>query len=136
MDTCLFCKIAQGKIPSEKIYETDKVFCSLDINPLAKGHTLVIPKKHYQNIFDIDEAALKELIGVAKKVAHMQKNNLNAAGVSLFQSSGEAAQQEVLHFHIHLLPRFKGDSLDTWPRSNYQKENLKELGRKLRGNSS
>lgn len=133
MPDCIFCKIVKGELPSEKVYETEKVVCFLDINPLGRGHTLVIPKKHYEDIFEMDEKTLSEIAKAAKRVAHMQKDNLDAHGVDLLQYNGKAGQQEVMHFHLHILPRYKGDTIDAWPRSNYQKEDLEKLAKKLRG---
>ncbi|MBU3922768.1 HIT family protein [Patescibacteria group bacterium] len=109
---CIFCKIAKKEIPSEKIYENDKVFCFLDINPVSKGHTLVISKKHYENIFDIPENELKELISVVKKISKKRKKELNADGINLFNANGKIAEQSVSHFHIHIIPRYKNDGIN------------------------
>jgi len=137
MDECIFCKIIKGEIPSFKIFENEKVFCFLDINPLAKGHTLVIPKEHYKDNFDIPENDLKEIISVAKNLSIKVKETLNAEGVNLVNASGESAEQSVFHFHLHIIPRYKDDGLEMnkWWQSKAQKadfEELKKVAEKLR----
>lgn len=133
MDDCVFCKIIKGEIPSFKVFENDWVFSFLDINPLAKGHALVIPKKHYENVFDIPEEELKEIISIAKKLAGRIKEKLNADGVNLMNASGQAAEQSVNHFHLHIIPRYKNDGLELnkWWQSKVSKidneQCLKEL---------
>lgn len=114
MENCIFCKIIAGEIPSYKVYEDDNVFAFLDITPATKGHTLIIPKQHYENILDIPETVLEKISTIAKKLALKFEPKLNADGFNLIQSSKEAAQQEVMHFHMHLLPRYKTDSFDIW----------------------
>jgi histidine triad (HIT) family protein len=112
MENCIFCKIIKGEIPAVKIYEDERVFAFLELNPLAKGHALLIPKKHSQGIFDIDEEDLKGVAAAAKKIAFRLKEVLGAEGVNLVQRSGKAAEQGVFHFHLHIIPRKKGDKID------------------------
>jgi len=112
MDNCIFCKIASGEIPCHKIFENEKVLAFLDISPATFGHTLIIPKKHFSNIFEIEDKYLQELILVAKNIAIKMKLDFGAEGVNLFQSNGEAAEQTVFHFHLHLLPRKKNDGIN------------------------
>jgi len=116
MENCIFCKIAKGEIPSAKIYEDEKVFAFLELNPLAEGHTLLIPKKHFQDIFDIDQGDLESLAAAAKKIALKLKEAFGAEGVNLVQRSGKAAEQGVFHFHLHIIPRKNGDGIemDKW----------------------
>jgi histidine triad (HIT) family protein len=128
---CIFCKIVRGEIPANKIYEDGKVFAFLDINPLSKGHLLIIPKKHFENIFDIEDEHLKEIISTAKKIAKLLKENLNASGMNILHASGKDAQQSVFHFHIHLIPRYKDDGLDTWPKSDYKELNFDRVKEKI-----
>ena len=106
MENCIFCKIANGEIPSNKVFENDKVFAFLDISPATKGHTLVIPKKHYENIFDIPEELLKEIIKVSQKIAKLLKEKLGAEGINLLNSNNKTAQQDVFHYHMHVIPRY------------------------------
>ena len=114
MDDCIFCKIIKGEIPSYKVFEDGEVLAFLDVTPASKGHTLIIPKEHYENIFDIPGALLEKISTVAKDLAVKYEDRLGADGFNLIQSSKEHAQQEVMHFHMHLLPRYEGDKLDLW----------------------
>lgn len=114
MKDCLFCKIVRGEIPSQKVYEDDDVFAFLDISLATRGHTLIIPKEHYENIFDISEETLAKIAKTAKKLALDFEDKLGADGYNLVHSSKSAAQQEVDHFHLHLVPRYVGDKIDLW----------------------
>ena len=133
---CIFCAIASKQIPSSVIYEDEKVLGFLDINPLTEGHTLVIPKYHAENVFDISEEDLKHISAVAQRIADKMREAINAEGVDLFQASGQAADQQVPHFHLHVIPRKTGDqlSLHEWWVSQIKKvepEKLNELARQL-----
>jgi histidine triad (HIT) family protein len=134
---CLFCKIAKGEIPAVKIFESDKIFVFLDINPLTEGHCLVIPKNHFENVFDIEKDILKEIISVAKDIAQNAKRNLGATGVQLVNSSGKDAEQSVMHFHLHVIPRYEDDGLEMnkWWQSKAQspsQEKLQKLAEKIK----
>jgi histidine triad (HIT) family protein len=118
MENCIFCKIAKGEIPSKKIYEDEEVFSFLDINPSTKGHTLIIPKKHYENIHDTPEETLKHIIATAKKLAKKLKEKLNATGINIVNASGKDAQQSVFHLHFHIIPRYEDDNLNIWHHEN------------------
>jgi len=115
MEDCIFCNIVAGKIPSFKIYEDRDVFAFLDIKPATKGHALVIPKKHAENVFDIEEIDLQKVAAVAKKLSEKLKEALRADGIRLSQSNGKAAGQEVMHFHLHVIPRYADDGLPNNP---------------------
>ena len=108
---CIFCSIISGDIPAIKIYEDDQSLSFMDINPGNPGHLLVIPKQHYRNIFDIPPETAGKIMEVGTKLACVIKEVLNPDGLNLFQSSEAAAFQSVFHFHLHLLPRWEGDSL-------------------------
>ena len=108
---CIFCKILAGEIPSTKVYEDDAVLSFMDINPVGKGHLLVIPKNHYPTVFDIPEADLNAVFGAARKIASALKAALDMPGLNLIQSNGRAASQIIDHFHLHLIPRWPGDAL-------------------------
>lgn len=110
MENCIFCKITKGEIPCYKIYEDDLVLAFLDINPIAKGHTLIIPKEHKENIFEIENIVLERIINVAKKIAQKMKI-IGAEGVNLYHASGSSAEQTVFHFHLHVVPRAKEDGI-------------------------
>lgn len=107
MDSCIFCKIIKGEIPSYKIYEDDDIFVMLDINPLSKGHTLVFPKQHFENIYDIPEKLFAKIMLKSKRLAEKLKEKLNCEGIILQQNSGQKAGQSVFHLHVHLKPVFK-----------------------------
>jgi len=125
---CLFCKIVKGEIPSKKVYEDENVIAFLDINPASKGHTLVVPKKHCLNIFDIDEEVLKNVITAVKKVATMIKEKLSADGINILQNNGQRAGQIVEHFHFHIIPRYKDDKIAfIFPREAGKPEELEEV---------
>lgn len=115
MDDCIFCKIANGEIPSATIYEDDDFRVILDLGPAADGHALVVPKKHYANIYEMpDELAGKAMI-TAKKVVSFLKDALPCDGYNIVQNNGESAGQTVFHFHMHLIPRHNGDGVGvTW----------------------
>lgn len=99
---CLFCNIVSGNIPSKKIYEDDIVIAFLDINPNSPGHTLIVPKKHFLDITDIDENVLMHIFKVAKIIKEKLEISLNCDGLTLIQNNG--APQEVKHYHLHLIP--------------------------------
>ncbi|MHA1873838.1 MAG: HIT family protein [Candidatus Heimdallarchaeaceae archaeon] len=128
---CIFCQIINGK-EALKIYEDKKTVCLLDINPISCGHCLIIPKKHFKNIFDINDDYLKDVISTSKKVSELLKQKLNATGVNILHASGKSAQQSVFHFHLHVVPRYKNDGLDTWPKSDYKEKSLKEVYQKIK----
>lgn len=106
-DDCIFCKIAAGKIPSRKIYEDKDLIAIMDLSPTSKGHSLIIPKEHYTNIYDIDEEIAGKVMKTAKKLATKMTVALNCDGFNLLQNNGETAGQTMFHFHMHLIPRYK-----------------------------
>lgn len=131
MEDCIFCKILKGEIPSSKIYENDKVLAFLDIMPVHKGHTLVIPKEHYETILDIPEDLLKESIVVLKKVSKAVKQGVEADGISIGQSNFKAANQAVPHLHFHIMPRFDNDGLKFWPQGKYEEGEMDAFREKI-----
>ena len=106
---CVFCKIRDGQIPSAKLYEDERTFAIMDINPLNPGHALVVIKAHAPTIFDADPADLGAAIAAAKKVGAAVKDAMKAEGLNIMQANGAAAFQSVPHLHLHLIPRFTGD---------------------------
>lgn len=109
MSDCIFCKIANGEIPSNTIYEDEKFRVILDLGPATRGHALVLPKEHYADLFEIPEDTLAGAAKVAKKVAANIKEKLECDGLNLVQNNGETAGQTVMHFHLHIIPRYKND---------------------------
>jgi histidine triad (HIT) family protein len=122
----------KGEIPAWKVYENEKVLAFLTIEPISKGHLLVIPKKHFENIWDIKEDYLKEIIWAVREISNKLKKNLNATGVNILHASGKDAQQSVFHFHLHLVPRYKNDKMDTWPKSDYKELNFDKITKKIK----
>lgn len=109
MSNCIFCQIVAGTAPSWKIYENEHVYAFLDINPVSRYHTLVIPKKHYENIFDVSDADLREVISVVGKLAKYYKKELGINHLQVVNSNGRKGQQDVFHIHYHIVPRQAGD---------------------------
>lgn len=108
---CIFCKIANGEIPSATLYEDEEFRVILDVNPASKGHALILPKKHADNLYGLpDETAAKVLV-LAKDMAAKMASALGCDGLNLVQNNGEAAGQTVFHFHMHIIPRYKNDSV-------------------------
>jgi histidine triad (HIT) family protein len=106
---CIFCKIVKGEAPSWKVYENEKVYAFLDINPVSRYHTLVIPKTHYENIFDISDEDLQAVISVVGKLSKLYQQKLNINHIQVVNSNGREAQQDVFHIHYHIVPRKLGD---------------------------
>ena len=123
MGDCIFCKIINREIPTDIIYENDKVLAFLDISPVSLGHTLVIPKKHFVNVYDIEEDYLTEIIKVTRKLALAYKEIFGIDNLQLIHNAGKYGQQEVFHFHLHLIPRHEGDGIDL---AHIQNEKLRE----------
>lgn len=114
MEECIFCKIAQKQAPGTIVYEDDLVMAIVAKNQVSKGHTLLIPKKHFENVFDVEDETMK-LLGIkmkelSKKIIEENK----ATGVNILNASGKDAQQSVMHLHFHLVPRYSNDGLDMW----------------------
>lgn len=104
-EECVFCNIVNGTAKSELVYEDEEVVAFLDIHPVNRGHTLVVPKKHFENIHDIPQELHKHVYDVVKKIAEAQKKVFSPAGISIAQNSGKAAGQIVFHFHTHVIPK-------------------------------
>jgi len=127
-EDCIFCKIANGEIPSSTIYEDEDFRVFLDLGPATRGHALLVPKEHYADLFELDEEVAARAIVAAKKVASKMKKALGCDGVNLVQNNGEAAGQTVFHFHLHLIPRYKGDGAGiSWTPGSVSEEERKEL---------
>lgn len=125
MDTCIFCKIIKGDVPSWKVYENEKVYAFLDIHPVNQFHTLVIPKVHYNNSFDTPVEDLKEIISVIKKLITLYKEKLGIDNIQIVNSNGWLAQQDVFHTHYHIVPRFEGDNQNiVWNQERWSDEAL------------
>ncbi len=108
-ESCIFCMIAGGDIPSNTVYEDEDFRAILDISPASKGHTLILPKEHAADIFELPDDVCQKALPLAKKIAEAVRKVTGADGVNILQNNGEAAGQTVKHFHIHIIPRFSGD---------------------------
>lgn len=108
-DNCVFCKIISGEIPAHTIYEDEQFKVILDVAPATKGHALIIPKNHYSNLYELPEDIAADAIKLAKKMMQVMTDKLNCDGFNIIQNNGEIAGQTVFHFHMHLIPRYKGD---------------------------
>lgn len=106
---CIFCKIANGEIPSQTLYEDDTFRVILDLGPATKGHALILPKSHYRNLYDLPEETAGEAMKLAKKMAIKMTERLGSEGFNLVQNNGDLAGQTVFHFHMHLIPRYRAD---------------------------
>nr|WP_318682728.1 HIT family protein [uncultured Acetatifactor sp.] len=127
-EDCVFCKIANGEIPSKTLYEDEKFRVILDLGPATKGHALILPKEHAADLYELPDDTAADALIIAKKLAIKMKEKLNCAGLNLVQNNGEAAGQTVAHFHIHLIPRYEGDgqSINWSPHETDQNE-LEEI---------
>ncbi len=133
MEDCIFCKIANGVFGSATVYEDDDFRAVLDIAPAAKGHVLILPKKHMADLLSVDEDVAKKIVGVASKIANAQKKALGCDGINMLQNSGEAAWQSVFHLHVHLIPRYKGDDIKVpWKTLSYADGEAEEYAAKIR----
>ena len=132
-DDCIFCKLANGVFPTNKIYEDEDFAVILDLGPAAKGHALILPKEHYANIYEIPEELLAKAARLAKRMAAHMTEKLSCDGFNIVQNNGEVAGQTVFHFHIHLIPRYKNDNQKIgWKPGKPSEEELARLGEELK----
>lgn len=132
MDNCIFCQVARGESPSWKVYENEDVYAFLDINPVSRYHTLIIPKKHFVNIFDIPEFELQAVIAVVRKLARLYKEKLGINHIQIVSSSGAEAQQDVFHIHFHIVPRRHADGQNIqWTTHREWRSDFDEMLEKL-----
>lgn len=128
MSDCIFCKIVAGELPAVKVYEDDDVLAFMDIGPLVKGHTLVIPKLHCDPLSDVPADLLAKVISVVQRVMSAQMKGLNADGVNVHQSNGAVAGQVVPHTHFHVVPRFSTDGYSwNWKPKSYDDPNEAQM---------
>ena len=133
MDNCIFCKIANGEIPAATLYEDENFRVILDLGPASKGHALILPKSHAANIYELsDEMAAKAMV-LAKKMATAMTEALKCDGFNIVQNNGECAGQTVFHFHMHLIPRYKGDNVGiTWTPGELSDKDKEEILSKVK----
>ena len=129
-EDCIFCKIANGEIPSATLYEDEDFRVILDLEPASKGHALILPKMHAANIYEMPEELVGKAFMLAKKMAGILMEGLKCDGFNILQNNGEAAGQTVFHFHIHLIPRYQGDQVKVkvaWEQGKLTDEDKEEI---------
>ncbi|PID66875.1 MAG: HIT family protein [Gammaproteobacteria bacterium] len=132
MTDCLFCKIANHTVPSIRVYEDDIVFVMMDIFPESKGHLLIIPKTHGENLFEMDDKVLAHVIRLSKTIAKAAKNALGADGIKIVQFNGQAAGQTVFHYHMHIVPAYQGVSFKRHAGQPADTQELQQLAEKIK----
>lgn len=127
-DSCIFCKIANGEIPSKTIYEDQEFRVILDLGPATRGHALILPKEHYANLYELPEETAAKVMVLAKKMAAQMTKNLSCDGFNIVQNNGETAGQTVMHYHLHLIPRYQNDGQNIlWKPTEVSQEELEEI---------
>ena len=128
---CIFCKIINGEIPSKKVYEDDDVLAILDISQATLGHTLVMPKKHYANILEIPSDEYSKVMLKVKEIANKINTNLKPNGINVLNNCGEVAGQTVMHYHVHILPRYTDNDINIGFTDHSKDINLDEVLKKV-----
>lgn len=129
-EDCIFCKLANGDIPTNMIYEDADFAVILDASPATRGHALILPKEHAANIYELSEATAAKVFVLAKKLAAKMTEILKCDGFNIVQNNGEVAGQTVFHFHMHLIPRYKGDGNEEklcWNHAQFSAEEMRAL---------
>ena len=133
-EDCIFCKIANGEIPSKTLYEDGDFRVILDLGPATKGHALILPKAHAANLYELPDELAQKILPLAKKMAVQLKETLQCDGLNLVQNNGEVAGQTVHHFHMHLIPRYKGDGQRIgWVPKEPSQEELEAIKEQILG---
>ncbi len=132
---CVFCQIARKEARASVIYEDEKVMAFMDIRPVSEGHSLVIPKQHYADIFDIPDELLAAVHIVTKKIAAATKTATNTDGISIVQQNGKAAGQDIFHFHVHVISRFEGVKVPQFEQLDFvERKTLDDVAQKIKQN--
>lgn len=132
-DDCNFCKLANGDIPTNTLYEDDCVRVIFDAEPAAEGHVLILPKEHFDNIYELDDDTAGHVFKVAKKIATAMNKTLDMDGLNVVQNNGEAAGQTVFHFHMHIIPRHNDDTVNVgWEKHKVSSERIKDITDEVR----
>ena len=130
-ENCIFCKILAGEIPSTAVYEDDDFKAILDVNPAARGHVIILPKNHAANIYELPNEDASKIMIVAKKIATAIEKAYHCDGVNILQNNGEAAGQTVFHLHVHVIPRFKGDTVNIGWKQGDMPEDLDAICKEI-----
>lgn len=131
MTECIFCRIVKGEIPCNKIGENDDFLCFLDIKPITEGHALIVPKRHFTDIMEFPPELDREYFAFAQEMAKRIIRAVDADGFNLGMNNGKAAGQVVMHQHTHIIPRFDGDGLSSWPSADVTPEELALLQKRI-----
>lgn len=132
-DTCIFCKIANGEIPSATVYEDGDFRVILDLGPASKGHALILPKSHYKDICEADQTVGEKLFPLAARIGRAMKSELHASGFNVVQNNGTSAGQTVFHLHVHVIPRYDGGpDMVTWQPGAAEFEELNRTAETLK----
>lgn len=127
-EDCIFCRIANGQIPSATLYEDENFRVILDLGPASRGHALILPKEHYQNLLELDDTLAAGVIPLAKKMGAAMSKALGCAGFNLVQNNGEAAGQTVPHFHVHIIPRYGEEPrIVTWNPGKASQDEMDQI---------
>ena len=130
-ENCIFCKILAGEIPSTAVYEDDDFKAILDVNQAARGHVIILPKNHAANIYELPDEDASKIMVVAKKIATAIEKAYHCDGVNILQNNGEAAGQTVFHLHVHVIPRFKGDTVNIGWKQGDMPEDLDAICKEI-----
>ena len=131
-DDCIFCKIANGEIPANALYEDDLVKVIFDLSPASEGHVLFLPKSHYDDVYSLDDDTAAHIFKVAVKIANAMKKSLNIDGLNIVQNNGEAAGQTVFHFHMHIIPRYTNDTVNIkWVPGKISEDEIEKFKNKI-----
>lgn len=133
-DNCIFCKIIAGEIPSATVFEDAHFKAIMDISPAAKGHVIILSKRHEANLYELDDETAMKAIPVARKIAKAIQEELQCDGINLLQNNGESAGQTIFHFHMHLIPRYQGDQVTIpWVHKAYEEGEAAALAAAIAG---
>lgn len=129
---CIFCKLANGIIPTATLYEDEDFRVILDANPASRGHALIIPKEHYAGLYDLDDKIAAKVMVLARKMVTKLTDVLGCDGYNIVQNNGECAGQTVFHYHLHMIPRYKGDNVGIgWKLNELTEEDKEDILSKL-----
>ncbi len=132
MENCIFCKIVEGELPSFKLYEDENVVSFLTIAPINEGHALVVSKKHYEDFFDTPKEILEQIINVGQKISIAIKQTIECSGINIVQNNGKSAGQEIMHYHMHIIPRNEDDGLEQWHGKQKTPDEIKLVSEKIK----
>lgn len=132
MKDCIFCKILAGEIPSTTVYEDEDFKAILDVSPAARGHVIILSKSHFENLLELPDEVASKVLPVAKKIALAVKKAYGCDGVNILQNNGEAAGQTVFHFHMHVIPRFNGDTVNIGWKQGPMPEDMEAIAEEIK----